>query len=85
MNNLSTVLETYAGKPKEFEECERLIRKIIDKIEDDHKNPLALTRDRNVYRSTPECAKLESILTKFFKVNSIKIYWQMSSFGPHTQ
>lgn len=84
MNNLSTVLETYAGKPKEFEECERLIRKIIDKIEDDHKNPLALTRDRSVYRSVPECAKLESILTKFFKVNSIKIYWQMSSFGPHT-
>ena len=74
MTNLQVVVEAYAGKPREFIDCEGYIKEIIKEINEDHSS-LNLKRSRNVYRENPYCKKLENTLTKFFGVKEIRIYW----------
>ena len=84
MSNLQMVVETYVGKSKELLECEKCLKEIVDAIYIDHENPLNLTRSRSVYREHPACKKLETLLTKFFKVSEIRIFWNTGSINAFT-
>ena len=73
--NYEVLMEAYAGKPKEFIKCERLLQEIVDQIKKDNKDRSNVVRTRNVVKDYPANKELCKTLEDFFKVTKINIYW----------
>lgn len=86
MSNLNSVMEAYAGRPKELIRCEGYLREIINLIHEERKgiNKIDVLRKRSVYRGIEPCNKLEEELTKFFKVSEIRIFWNSGMINAYT-
>lgn len=73
-----SVLEAYAGKPKEFIRCEEYLSHIVDELNYESNQKLngeLLTYNKQVTKDYIWNKKLEYELTKFFKVKQINIWW----------
>lgn len=84
MSCLYSVMETYAGKPKELVKCEKYLREIIDDIKRDRSESLNVFRSRSVYREADACRNLEKTLSDFFGFAEVRIYWRSSSINACT-
>lgn len=84
MSCLYSIMESYAGKPKELVKCEKYLKEIIDDIRRDRDDNHNLFRSRSVYRESDACRNLEKTLSDFFGFAEVRIYWRSSSINALT-
>ena len=65
--NSQILMERYFGKSNELQQVEQEFKKLIERY--------TTTSGKKVVSDFPENKAIEEILTKFFKVKRIKIYW----------
>lgn len=80
-----TILEAYAGKPKQFIKCEGYLTEIVNELNREAEakaNGEQLTYKKKITKDYEYNKKLETELANFFKVKEVNIWWQSGS-GPN--